>query len=85
MMIKQTVFVVMQEGNPSPLGARLTLAAAISLCKMGPNRYWKKLVATKEVGASQFDNPAKQQEKQHGRQDDKFAQGSHLRIFEGPR
>jgi hypothetical protein len=57
--------VVDQEGGDRLIGGRLTLEAAVSLCKLGPMRYWRKVVATKEVGPSRFDN-AKQLEKQHG-------------------
>jgi hypothetical protein len=67
-MLKQTMFIVLQkeEGGDRLIGGRLTLEAAISLCKLGPLRYWMKVVGTKELGSSRFDNNAKQQEKQHG-------------------
>lgn len=73
--VKQTVFVVFEVAEPKDelIGSRLTLEAAVSLCKLAPNRYWKKTVATKEIGSSKFDN-AKQQEKQHGTETDQSAQ-----------
>lgn len=56
-MMKQTVFVVFEKDDPKDrvVGGRLTLDAAISLCKLAKDRYWTKVVATKQVGASQFD------------------------------
>lgn len=56
-MIKQTVFVVFEKGEPKDrlVGSRLTLIAAISLCKLDKDRYWEKTVATKELGSSKFD------------------------------
>jgi len=38
------------------VGLRLSLKAAVSLCKLAPGRYWEKGIATKEEGSSQFDN-----------------------------
>lgn len=73
-----TVFIVSENGEP--VGARLTLAAAISLCKEAPGRSWKKLIATKEHGSSRFDINAKQQEKQHGPSNDQSAHRLDVRL-----
>jgi hypothetical protein len=83
-LLKQVMFIVFskEEGGDLLIGGRLTLEAAISLCKLGPNRYWRKVVGTKEIGPSKFDNPAKQQETQHGTETSKPAQAGriHARV-----
>jgi hypothetical protein len=83
-MLKQTMFVVFQreEGGDQLIGGRLTLEAAISLCKLGTSRYWTKLVGTKEIGPSRFDNNAKQQEKQHGTETGKPAQAVRIHALD---
>jgi hypothetical protein len=62
-MLKQTVFVVYEQKGSAIdfIGARLTLEAAVLLCKEGSNRARVKLIATK--GDDRFDI-TQQQEKQ---------------------
>ena len=44
-----------EAGTDHLVGARLSLETARALCKVRPNRYHRKVWATKDAGASQFD------------------------------